>query len=275
MLVRIATLFVALAGIAHAQVNIEKIRVQPLEEGASGQVGLSAVFTQGNIDFADFAVGSLVEYSTGPHVVFWVTNFRFAAKRTQGDYLEEPSVGLWDEEAHFSNNMLTHLRYNYALNDWLAWEIFTQYEFNEFLLLDRRLLGGTGPRFTLLDNDKGGLWFGTAGMVENERLNPDAIAPDEEVDTTVARWSNYVTAEVSPSETVSWVSTVYFQPRVPVFGDFRFVGETGLSFSINDTFSFTTDFRMRHDTEPPRAAEGVAEVVSTDLSLQNGININW
>jgi hypothetical protein len=275
MLYRAFTLFLLLLGTAHAQVNVEKIRATPIKDGASGQVGLSTSFTQGNIDFADFTVGSFVAYKSSPHLIFWVTTLRFAAKRTQGDYLAEPDVGLWDDEAHFSNNALTHLRYNYKINDWLAWEVFTQFEYNEFLLLDRRVLGGTGPRFTLVDKKGGGLWFGTAAMVENERLNPESIAPTLDPDSTVFRSSNYITGELSPSEDVSWVTTVYFQPQVPAFADFRLVGETGLAFNINKTFVFTTDFRYRYDAVPPETAVGIAPVLATDISLKSGIAIKW
>lgn len=275
MLYRTLALFLLLFGTAHAQVNVEKIRATPIADGASGQVGLSTTFTQGNIDFADFTVGSFIAYKNGQHLVFWVTSVRYAAKRTQGDYLEEPEVGLWDDDAHFSNNGLTHLRYNYQLNDLLAWEVYTQIEYNEFLLIDRRLLGGTGPRFTLVDKKGGGLWFGTSAMIENERLNPESIAPTLDPDSTVFRWSNYITGELSPSEDVSWITTAYFQPQVPDFADFRFVGETGLSFNINKTFAFTTDFRYRYDAVPPETAAGIAPVLATDISLKNGIAIKW
>ena len=50
-------------------------------------------------------------------------------------------------------------------------EVFGQYEFNEFLLLDRRLIAGIGPRIRLLSGEHGAVVFGTAAMVEEERLN--------------------------------------------------------------------------------------------------------
>jgi len=275
MFARIAALFLLCVGTAHAQVNIEKLRAQPQEDGTSGQFTASTAFTQGNIDFADFVVGNYLTYKTDDHILFWVTNLRFAAKRTQGDYAEEPNVGLWDKDAHFSNNMLTHLRYNYTINDWLAWEVYSQYEYNEFLLLDRRVLVGTGPRFTLIDEKGGGLWIGTSGMVENERLNAESIEEGLNPESTIARWSNYITGELSPSDKVSWVTTLYYQPRIPVFGDFRFVGETGLAINLSEKFAFTTDFRVRHDADPPGTADEVPEVMATDISLKNGIAIKW
>jgi hypothetical protein len=275
MLMRSAALFLVLLGTAHAQVNIEKLRVLPQEDGTSGQFNLNTAFTQGNIDFLDFALGSYLAQVSGPHLFFWVTNVRFAAKRTQSDYQAEPFVDLMDDEAHFSNKMLTHVRYNYNLTDWLAAEIYSQYEFNEFLLLDRRLLGGIGPRFTILDASGGGLWFGTSAMLENERVIEETIAEGVDPDSTVVRSSNYATSELNPTEEVSWVTTVYFQPRVPEFGDFRVIGETGITYKVTDTFAFTLDFRVRHDSQVPETAPEIPAVVPTDISLKNGIAISW
>ena len=78
--------------------------------------------------------------------------------------------------------------------------------------------------------------------------------------------ADYITGELSPTEEVSWVTTVYFQPRVPEFGDHRLVGETGIAYNVSDSFAFTTDFRYRYDSAVPETAEGVPEVVPTDIS---------
>jgi hypothetical protein len=263
------------APLAQAQVNIEKLRAGPTEDGISGSVSLATAFSSGNIDFADFGLGSFVAHKTGKHTTFLVTNGRFAAKRTQSDYLVEPDISLWDEEAHYSYNALSHLRTTYALSEKLTLEAYTQYEFNEFLLLDRRVLAGLGPRYQLLDGAKGALWVGTSAMLEAERLNPDAIAASEPVDQQHWRSSNYTTAKLVFSETSSWLTTIYYQPRVDEISDFRLAGETGLNFAMTDRFSFSVDARLRHDSVPPETAEGVAPVLPTDISVKNAISLSW
>jgi hypothetical protein len=263
------------APLAQAQVNIEKLRTEPTDNGISGSFSLALTFSQGNIDFADFALGSFVAHKRGKYTTFLVTNGRFAAKRTQGDYLLSPDVGLWDDEAHFSYNAMSHLRTNYDLGHDLALELYGQYEFNEFLLLDRRVLAGSGIRYKVCEGKHGGFWFGTSAMLEMEQLNPDAIAASEPVDQQHWRWSSYGTAKTILSQTSTWITTIYYQPRLDEFSDYRVVGETGLSFAINERFSFSVDARLRHDSAPPVTAEGEVAVLPTDIGVKNAISVNW
>jgi len=264
-----------LTPLAHGQVNIEKLRSEHHEDGFSGSLGLKTAFTQGNIDFADFGMTGHIEWKKGAHLFFWVTNGRFAAKRTQSDYAAEPDISLWDKEAHFSNSLLEHMRYNYTLADALWWEAYTQFEFNEFLLLDRRVLLGTGPRVALAQGDDGGLWMGTAAMVESERLNPESIAASEAVDAVNLRWSNYITGTWKPSDTTAWITTVYIQPRIDAFDDYRFSAETGLLFSITEHMKFTLDAKLRQDSTPPETAPEVAAIQSQDIRLGNSLKFTW
>jgi len=262
-------------GLAHAQVNVEKLRSGGLEDGLSGSLGLTTAFTTGNILFADLGTSSHLEWKKDKDLLFWVINARFAAKRTQADLIAEPTVDLWDKEAHFSNLMLQHVRYNRALAERWWWEVFTQYEFNEFLLLDRRLIAGTGPRVALAQKKDSGIWFGTSAMVEEERLNAESIAPQEDVQSILIRSSSYLTFTVQPTENTLWVTTAYFQPRVDAVSDYRVAGESSLTFKVNKRFSFTLDARMRHDAEPPETPDGSAPVLSTDISVKNGIKLTW
>ncbi len=260
--------------LAQAQVNVERLRSDQQEDGLSGSLGLNAAFTSGNILFADFGTASHLEWRKNKDLIFWVLNARYAAKRTQADLLAEPDIDLWDEEAHFANLMLQHLRYNRQLSDAWWWEAFTQFEYNEFLLLDRRLIAGTGPRWALANGKKGGIWMGTSAMVEEERLNPDSIAPTESVQTVVLRSSSYLTTTLR-GEQWSLVTTLYMQPQFADFGDYRMMGESSLTLKMNKTLSFTVDARIRHDTHPPITPAGAAEVQSTDTSIKNGIKISW
>jgi hypothetical protein len=271
----IVTLFLLFPNLAMAQVNIEKLRSNGTEDGLSGHLGVTAAFTYGNIQFADFGISAHQEYKTKAHSVFWVMNVRFAAKRTQADLIADPSVGLWDKDAHFSNLMLQHLRYNYALTDSIWMEVFTQYEYNEFLLLDRRLIGGLGPRFVIARGNKGAAFFGTSAMIEEERLNAEGIAPSEPVGRIDWRASSYLSATYAPGDDVTWTTTVYFQPRLDALFDYRLVAETGLAFKLTQKVAFTADARLRHDTDPPLTPEGSAAVLGTDMSIKNGIKISW
>ena len=261
--------------VAVAQVNVEKLRSNGVEDGLSGSANLSTAFTYGNIQFADFGLTANKEFKANKHTAFWIMSTRFAAKRTQSVLVADPKVGLWDKDARFANLMLQHLRYNYELTPSLWLEVFAQYEYNEFLLLDRRLVGGLGVRFALTNGDKGGIYLGTAAMAEEERLNPELISPAETVERVNWRSSSYLTGTYTPKDGVSWTTVLYFQPRFDALSDYRLVGETGLALKISKSVSFTADARYRQDTKPPKTPEGSAEVLPTDITIKNGIKLSW
>ena len=195
--------------------------------------------------------------------------------RDRSDRLTDPNVGLWDEEAHFSNNRLVHVRYNRELTARMWWELYSQYEYNEFLLLDSRLLVGTGPRFAVVDNDRVGVWLGTSAMIEEESLNPEGVDASEEVSRYNLRSSSYASLTLRPSESVSWVSTAYLQPRFDDLDDHRIVAESGLKFEIGKGIAGTMNVRFRHDSQPPQTPEGAAPIVGTDVMLKNGLKFSF
>ena len=261
--------------VAFGQVNVEALRSNGTEDGISGSVGLSAAYTGGNIQFADFGATAKAEWKRNNDLLFIAATYRFAAKRTQADLLADPSIGLWDKEAHFSNNRLAHIRYNRLLSEGVWWEAYTQYEYNEFLLLDRRLLIGTGPRIRVFDGDSAGFAIGTSAMMEEERLNPERIHPNEDVNRINARSSTYASLTVRIAETGSWTSTVYVQPRFDALDDHRIVAESGLTMNLTRAVAWTVDGRFRTDSVPPETPEEAAPVVSSDFSIKNGLKFTF
>ena len=111
-------------------------------------------------------------------------------------------------------------------------------------------------------------------MVEEERLNPEKIAPSESEQTVVLRSSSYLTAIIRGDQW-SLVTTAYVQPRLAELSDYRVMGESSLNLKINKTLAFTIDGRIRHDTQPPVTPAGTAAVQSTDTSIKNGIKLTW
>ncbi len=258
-----------------AQVNVEKLRSSGVAEGSSGSAALSTALSTGNIQLADFNLSGAQTYKHGAHTVFAVINGRFAAKRTQADLEADPSVTLWSKDARFANALMAHLRYSYELGPQAWIETFTQYEYNAFLLLDRRLIGGLGPRLGLLHGKQGTVVFGTAAMVEEERLNAELIAPEEEVQRVNLRSSSYISGTWKPGDGIAWTSTAYFQPMFTAFSDFRVLAETGLSFAVSKRFAFTLDVLYKRDSMPPKTPEGSADVRPADLSIKNGLKVSW
>ena len=261
--------------VAMAQVNVEKLRSGGIDDGFSGSAGLTSAFSTGNIQLADIGLSASKAYKREHHNIFSVLNGRFAAKRTQSDLQADPETGLWDKDARFANALMAHLRYNYSLSDGIWMEVFGQYEFNEFLLLDRRLIAGIGPRFRLLSGQHGAVVFGTAVMAEEERLNGELVAATEDVQRINARSSSYLSGTWRPDDGISWTTTFYAQPRFDQFSDYRLLAETGLSLNISKRFAFTLDVRYKLDSEPPKTPDGAAEVLDTDVTVKNGLKVSW
>ena len=141
--------------------------------------------------------------------------------------------------------------------------------------MDRRLLVGTGPRVSAVDAKRVGLWFGTSAMLEEERLNPEKVAASEDVSRINLRSSTYASLTLRPSESVSWTTTAYFQPRFDAFDDYRIAVESGLALKVAKRLAFTVDARYRNDSQPPITPDGSAPVLATDFNVKNGLKITF
>ncbi|MEM9821414.1 MAG: DUF481 domain-containing protein, partial [Bacteroidota bacterium] len=80
-------------------------------------------------------------------------------------YLGQYNLGK-AEGNEFVDDGFQHIRYNYQTNDWLAWEAFTQLQYNQLIKLKMRWLLGTGPRFRLYKKSKSQFYLGTLYMFE-------------------------------------------------------------------------------------------------------------
>ena len=137
------------------------------------------------------------------------------------------------------------------------------------------MIAGIGPRIRLLSGEHGAVVFGTAAMVEEERLNGELVAASEDVQRVNARSSSYLSGTWKPDDGISWTTTVYAQPRFDQFSDYRLLAETGLSLRISKRFAFTLDVRYKLDSEPPETPDGAADVLDTDVTVKNGLRVSW
>lgn len=259
---------------ALAQVNVESARKTPEEDGVSGSVAVSLGLSTGNVLLVDGGLDARAQGRWNKDTAFVIAQGRMAAKRTAADRADNPQASVWDEEARFANQVLTHGRYNRELSKLLTWEVYAQVEFNQFLMLDLRDLAGTGPRFTLLDNEeqKGlQLWLGTSAMVEHERLDPETIAGP--TDSVVVRSSNYLTGKVA-GDSSGVTATVYFQPRFDLLADYRILAELSLQVAIGEVLSLTSSFKLRHDSDPP-PLQTTAQLEPTDTTMTNGLSLSF
>jgi hypothetical protein len=116
--------------------------------------------------------------------------------------------------------------------------------------VDDRELIGAGIRYKILRFANGDITLGTAYMFEKEKydLPVDSIHPDEE---SVSRWSNYVAFYLQINSMVNLGSVAYYQPVFDRFSDYRILNENSLTVALTQRISFSFNFRLRYDSDPP------------------------
>jgi hypothetical protein len=166
------------------------------------------------------------------------------------------------EGSSLVNRGTQHLRYNRRISKSVKWEGFVQGQYDAISEIGFRGLIGTGPRFKLSQKDKYGIYLGTLIMYEYERASvsiPDRIQRD-------IRGSLYLSFSIYPTETISIISTSYYQPRVDKFKDYRLSSNTSFLFKVFKDLAFTANFDFFHDAFPVTSA-----VPKTQFEFTNGL----
>ncbi len=244
-LITLTSIFL-LTQILSAQVNTEKLRKSAKQDGFGGDFETSLNFKNGNSEVLNLGLGFRVEFKKDKNLLFTVNDFEF-----------EKSSG-----AKVVNKGFSHLRYNYILNDFWTNEAFTQVEYNEFTRLDLRNLYGLGVRLNFFNNENIKLVLGTAYLFEIESLK------DQDSKDKNHRSSNYFLTKIN-FEKFAFLNTVYFQPKLSNFQDFRILNESSLVFDLTESLGFKSSLKMRHDNEPP------LNVKKTDLEVKNSLIFEW
>ncbi|MFT4805678.1 MAG: hypothetical protein ACI9YE_002901, partial [Psychroserpens sp.] len=155
-----------------------------------------------------------------------------------------------------------HLRYNRKISERVKWEAFTQAQYDAISEIDFRGLIGTGPRFKLTKSDDYRFYLGTLIMYEYEKAS-SVISNRTQNDL---RGSVYLSFSLYPTETISIISTSYYQPKLNEFSDYRFSSNTSLLFEIFKNLAFKTNFNFFYDAIPVSS-----NIPKTQFELTNGL----
>ena len=224
--------FLSLAGKLQGQiVNIEKQRIATDSTGWFGSAYMSFAGTKTTVSAGSLYAGGVVEYKSPSNKDLWLLITDFSLVKGEGE--------------DFSNTGFGHLRYNRKLGEIVRWEIFAQMQYNELTKVDQRILGGTGLRFKLLPYELTKLYMGVAYMYEYEVLLDPILYENNH------RLSSYLSFTLLPAETVTLTSTVYMQPLIEDFSDYKLTNETSFDVEITNKFSLAFTFRYGYDSQPP------------------------
>ncbi len=159
-----------------------------------------------------------------------------------------------------------HVRYDYELTRAASWEFFVQAQSDHFQLIKIRDLVGTGPRFTLYDDGRFGLFLGVGAMWERDVYDLAPGGPDARLQTA-ARMNAYLAAHATLSNGIDAVTTTYVQPRATDPSDIRILSESGFIFKISTWLSTAISFVGHYDSNPPPG------VLPTDTELKNAVTL--
>lgn len=237
--------------IGFSQVNTEALRKYEIDDGFYHQLGLNFGLSSGNSNYFNLKSEYRTDLKTNKFYSFLSANLEYRDANNKV----------------IASKGFAHLRFTYYFSQFFEPELFSQLEYNKFILLNLRKLIGAGARFEIFDytndsisNWKSYLYLATGFMYEKEDYKLDLY------NTSYIRNTNYLTYGLKINPLVEFNSTSYFQIAISKLNDFRVLNQSGLKFSISKNFRFLFNINVRYDSEP------LPEIKNLDIELINGIN---
>ena len=246
--------FIFVFSILHGQVNTESMRSEDNSDGFKSQFNLSLGYEKANSEVLDLAAEYRLDYIRKDNFhSFMVINLENG----------------YEKEVNSPKNIITnkgfiHLRITKNVVTNYQMEVFTQYESNEFLLLNDRYLLGAGLRTAFHKSELADTYLGIGLMVEKETYNLDI-----ENEKNLLRSTNYIKNNITLSSNIDLSNTCYFQIASDDLNDYRILYDGGLDFHVNDYFAFTIELNYRYDNDPH------GDLGSNYIQVSNGISLNF
>lgn len=225
-----AIFFLAFTINATSQIlNAESLRKVTDTSGFTGSASLDFSIKRDLNDYLGFSSSTHLQYKMNRNLLIWKND------------LELKSI----EDNKFENAGITHLRYNYRFHPRIAWEVFTQAQYNKVSKIDFRGLVGMGPRFKLTKSENFKFYLGTHIMFEQEELD-DGVTPLQRD----IRGTSYLSFSMYPTPTITITSTTYYQPKLKKLADYRISSQTSLIMNLFKNFAFKTSYTFIFDQYP-------------------------
>lgn len=244
--------------------------MEDVEEGWGGHFDAKLSFLTGNADLQQLGGSTRVQYQR------FHTDSEFKKLSTQiGRPVSRHLVFLVSsidvgrrKKNYFINRGFSHLRWVRRWIPLLSSEVFIQHQFDDFKRLQNRVLIGSGARVPLLEEKNLSLNLGSGVMLELERLSINGAISDPL--TRYIRLTEYLAFSWnSLDKKMSIVNTLYYQPRVSGWSDYRILNELDIDFSFNQTLSFVFQIRGSYDHEPPQ------DVKPFDLGVTQALRVRF
>lgn len=241
-------------GMLLAQINTEAIRSENVTDEFINKVNVDFGIEKADAKVIELAAAYRLDYfnPTGLHV-FLILNYENGYEQKKG--LEKNQV---------VNKGFGHLRMTKMISSKLFFEVFTQFGFNDFLLMKDRKLAGSGLRYKMVSNDRMNAFLGIGLMQENEIY--DIV---NEPEKKLLRSTNYLRWNINIAENTQLYNTVYYQFSFSDINDYRLLYDGSINFSVNENLSFFIELNYRYDNDPH------GNMGKSYIQLNNGIEFTF
>lgn len=235
---------------SQAILDVERLSTEEAR-GAHLSADLGLDLSAGNTQVLQLGTNLSAGLRTPRHWVRLVGGVKFLREMERGEDLVDARYA--------------HLRYNLILSRRLRTFHFAQIQTSRNLLLERRLLVGSGLRYRLLGSERGRLDVASGLMFEEERLNAAELGASEDPLGRRVRLAN-LASFVHPLGAGAEISNVlYFQPAVAEPGDFRLLDNLSLRAPLGAAVSLELLAEWRMDSQPPAGLD------EHDLGVEAGV----
>ena len=241
-------------GMLLAQINTEAMRSENVTDGFINKVNVDFGIEKADAEVIELAAAYRVDYfnPTGLHI-FFILNYENGYEQEKG--LEKNQV---------VNKGFGHLRMTKMISSKLFFEVFTQFGFNDFLLMKDRKLAGSGLRYKMVSNDRMNTFLGIGLMQENEIY--DKV---NEPEKKLLRSTNYLRWNIIIAENTKLYNTVYYQFSSSDINDYRLLYDGSIDFSVNENLSFFIKLNYRYDNDSH------GDMGKSYVQLNNGIEFTF
>ena len=227
-----------------AQIDTESMRNDSNSLGIKNKLSLNYSLEKSRDETVQFETKYRMDYSINKNLLsFFIINYKNSYKKKDNNNNQIVNKGFG------------HLRIIKKIKPIIFVELFGQYGFNDFLLIEDRRLTGIGVRLRLKENIFSGIGF----MNEIEEYN------NLNENINLIRSTNYLTINSQLKENISITNTGYLQIDISNLNDFRILNNFGLKIDLTENLNFSIKFNYRYDNDPHDGAN------KEYINITNGI----
>jgi len=254
--VRYALVFIislSFTSVAQAIVNVENSVIGKPKAGLHTELGLSIDSASGNTNKKSAKLSLKSQYSHQQHTEYFQAEMAYGSSR-----------GVTDTRRTFA-----HFRHHTQIGENTGIEGFLQASQDPFARMSLRTLIGGGMRWSLIEKEQSSaLYAGLGAFLENERLN-QKVGTADALSSTLWRANSYMIWKLQLNEQVRFYNSVYYQPRINQFSDFRLLDQASVMVKLNDSLDIKLSLDVSHDSRPPQT------VKQTDVRFSTGISASF